>query len=271
MNTTTISRTAANAAVLPVQQNPVRSGRGLAWLKAAITVLGGKVILPDQAPRIWIRTNDVLRTRPVCIIEDNEFSLVATFSDNDEKKMLFSVSTRGTDELTRFLLNYYKPDLKKVEMKYLNIINATFIMAHGALDASDYEKIASAQKLMFALRLGLYARKMPFVGDTLEGAYYDLKYPFNNGIIVQRPPYAPEGDERIHFCAEPYIPFINTSNGNLNVSGGPWFAADKSCFEYLGIDERLFQVFGHEGPCADGAICFPCVTTRWRLTENAGI
>ena len=260
--------------VFPKESLPVpgkSADRGLSYLKAVVEVLGCKVEVGSDAPRICEKNKDGhWRLRPLRSIENACLGFTVVWDDTGEKDMLFSSPAREVSLLTDWILKRYNPDPNKVEYEYLQVINARFIYEHGPLNDEDINKIIEFQKLMATMRLGAQARLTPFPGDTLQGAYYDGKFPFNNGLIVQRPAYAEENDNKIHFCAGPYIPFI-TEKGHMDCSGGPWFSADKRHFTYAGEGERLFQFFGHDGPCANGAVTFPARSNNWHLSADAGI
>ncbi len=260
--------------VFPQESLPVAgktADRGLSYLKAVIETLGCKIDLTNNAPGICVKgTDGSWQVRPLKSIENNFLGFKVVYADNGEKDTIFSSPAREINLLTDWIIRNYNPDPQKIEFEYLQILNAGFIMEHGDLDEKDYEKIFKAQVTMAMLRTQPSAHTTLYPGDTLRGAYYDGKFPFTRGLVVQRPQWAEKNDTKIHFCAEPYIPFI-CKNGGMDCSGGPWFSAEKKHFSFLGEGERLFQVFGHAGVCGNGAIEFPCRSNTWQLDPAAGI
>jgi len=248
------------------------NNRGVTYLKAVLEVLGKPVELPDNAPRLCIKEKDTYRLRPIRNIADAFWGFDVVFADTGKSDKVYTFNMHGKEVsmLTEFILGMYNPDLQRIEYEYLKIINASFIMEHGDLNEKDFEKIFNAQKLMATLRLGANAHRVMFPGDTLQGAYYNGKHPFTNGVILSKPTWATEEDRRIHFCAEPYIPYI-TESGKLDTSGGPFFSIEQEHFSFIGEEERLFWCFGHDGACGNGGIHFPCRSNRWALDDKPGI
>ena len=149
-------------------------------------------------------------------------------------------------------------------------VNRSFIAQHGELNALDLSVIRSHQEtLAYAER----QEDVPMVGDIIEGAYYDGAHPFKHGCVVT-PCGWEENDGKVHFCAEPYTPWLSSANDGtpiVNPSGGPFFSVAKEHFELIGEEARLFCDWGHAGPCASGSINFPVTVRRWRLKESARI
>lgn len=250
---------------------PVQS-RGSGYLKAILETFDKEIELCDSAPRLCIENNKQYTLRAIKTIRNAFMGFEVLFAGENKTQTVYSwqLPDREVNMLTEHILSYFNPDPAKVEYQYLRIINSRFIMEHGELGESDFEKIFAAQKLMATLRLGAQAHQHVFPGDTLQGAYYGGEHPFTNGVILSRPTWAEEGDTKIHFCANPYVPYI-CSNGSLDTSGGPFFSAEKEHFTFLGEEERLFWCFGHDGACGNGGIYFPCRSNRWQLGEGAGI
>lgn len=245
-------------------------GRGLPYLRSVLEIVGRGVALREGEVYIQRTVRGEQIRRAVSAIKVEILGFKVRFADSRDEEMVFTATPQEEEALIRAVLRQCAPDPEKVEYQYLHTINASFIMEHGDLDESDFEKIFNAQKLMATLRLGAQAHNTPFPGDTLQGAYYNGSHPFTHGIILSRPRWAAEGDTRIHFCAQPYVPYL-CSDGALDTSGGPFFAAQKKHFSFLGEEERLFWCFGHDGACSNGGIHFPCRSNRWQLSEDAGI
>lgn len=248
------------------------STRGITYLKAVLATLGGKVDLPPDAPAFTVKRRDGVERIRIKSIADAFMGFDVERADTGEKERLFTF-TMNAQESARFtedIVRRMGPDPVKVEYEYLRLINAAFVMQHGELDASDFEKIFNAQRLAMTARSTPAAHRTVFTGDTVQGAYYGGKHPFGAGIIVQKPTWAAEDDTNIHFCAEPFEPYM-AANGNLDPSGGPWFSAGRNHFTFVGEEERLFWCFGHAGMCAGGGIHFPCRSNRWALDSASGI
>lgn len=247
-------------------------GRGTAYLRAIADAIGQTIELTDSAPRLCIKQANTVTLRPVKAIRPTYMGFDILFADTGKQERIFSwqLPEREVNILNEHIMEHFHPDPAKIELEYLKLINASFIMEHGELDESDFEKIFNAQKLMATLRLGAQAHSTPFPGDTLQGSYYHGSHPFTNGIILSRPRWAAEGDTRIHFCAQPYVPYL-CRDGALDTSGGPFFAAEREYLTFLGEEERLFWCFGHDGACGNGGIHFPCRTNRWLLSEKTNI
>lgn len=245
-------------------ENPVRT-RGLGYLKAALEVLGQPAGIDEGAVTLIRNVKGVRMPRAVVSVENNVIGFKVRFADSGEQELVFSMKPEEEQALTRAVVGRYNPDPEKLEFEYLQVINAAFIMEHGQLDESDYEKIFASQALMAMLRNTPDAHGKIFQGDTLQGSYYNGAHPFRNGVIIPRPMWAEEGDRRIHFCAKPYVPYL-LKDGRLDTSGGPFFCAGKERFSFVGEEERLFWCFGHDGACAHGGIYFPCRSNRWELS-----
>lgn len=241
--------------------------RGLGYLKAALEVLGQPAALEEGAVTLMRNVKGIQMPRTVLSVENNLIGFKVRFADTGDEELVFSMKPEEEQTLTAAIVGRYNPDPEKVEFEYLQVANASFIMEHGELDESDYEKIFAAQSLMAMLRSTPGAHEKIYNGDTLQGAYYNGAKPFSNGVIIPRPMWAEEGDRRIHFCAEPYVPYM-LKDGRIDTSGGPFFCAEREHFTFVGEEERLFWCFGHDGACANGGIHFPCRSNRWQLADN---
>lgn len=255
--------------VFPKECVPDRymTGRGVGYLKASIKVLGGSATLDAGAVTLMRNVKGIKVPREVVAVDDIIIGFRVRYADGGDEELIFSMTPEESKALNAAVLNRYNPDPEKVEFEYLQVTNASFIMEHGELDESDYEKIFAAQSLMALLRSTPDAHKKIFNGDTVQGAYYDGAHPFTDGVIIPKPMWAEEGDRRIHFCAQPYIPYL-LKDGRLDTSGGPFFCAEREHFTFIGEEERLFWCFGHDGACANGGIHFPCRSNRWQLADN---
>lgn len=153
----------------------------------------------------------------------------------------------------------------------LRSINQRFIHAHGDLNETDFTKMASVKEAIENARKG---KCVPLPGDSVEGAYYDGKHPFKRGMLDT--PYPWYDPDEISLCASPYSPFVFLTEGrpegySFSMSGGPFFKMKASDLEYVGKDTREFTVWGHNGPCTDGCVCFTAEVNRWKLKEGTAI
>lgn len=185
--------------------------------------------------------------------------------DDEEKEKVFSHLTSAFG-LPSFI---GEEGLSYEEAMHLYRINESFIREHGTLTNSDLALIRSRQQAMQAA-LNDAPTNTPVPGDIIEGEYYDGKFRFESGVIVNTPSWG----TGIHFCARPYTPWLyvdSESKPHINTSGGPFFSCDKKHFKPAGETERLFCEFGHDGPCGNGAIYFPVKVRCWKLKASAGI
>lgn len=147
--------------------------------------------------------------------------------------------------------------------------NLSFIREHGDLDSGDFEKMAKVKDVLEKVRMT--GNPVPLPGDTVEGAYYDGKFPFSKGMLDT--PYNWYGEDELSLCAQPYSPFTSLTDKrkegySFSMSGGPFFRLRKSDVEYVNTDIRLFTIWGHSGPCRNGAIRFPVTVNRWRVKDG---
>jgi hypothetical protein len=153
----------------------------------------------------------------------------------------------------------------------IRCMNQRFIGRHGDLSEEDFKKMEYVRKVIEAARTDEPA---PLPGDTVEGAYYGGKCPFRKGMLdTPHPWYGPGG---VDLCAGPYSPFVSLTEQcpegyAFSMSGGPFFKIATDDLEYLGKDRRVFTVWGHNGPCADGSIVFEAEVNRWKLKEGTDI
>lgn len=139
-------------------------------------------------------------------------------------------------------------------------INSRFLSSHVLKD-EDFEMI---ETYISAISRNHERCKTPQVGDIVEGAYYDGRFPYSNGVIEKV-----YEDGHIDICYQPYIPFIWIAEDGflaMSVSGGP-FGVHK--MEELVLvnenDEGVFCDWGNCGPCKDGAVDFIAPVRRWRI------
>jgi hypothetical protein len=184
-----------------------------------------------------------------------------------------------TDEEKETVLNYAEKNLDypsdpegTVEKRLaIRLMNARFIGQHGDLRESDYALMAETRTAIESAREGAIK---PLPGDTVEGAYYDGAQPFKKGMLDT--PYHWYEPDEISLCAQPYSPFVTLTDKRpegyaFSMSGGPFFKLKTEDLEHIGKDTRVFTVWGHEGPCANGAIVFEAEVNRWRLKPSCDI
>ena len=151
---------------------------------------------------------------------------------------------------------------EKLEERYaLRRLNLGFINEHGDLDESDFAEINKISDIVGKTRRFPDNNIRPTAGDLVEGAYYNGKYPFKQGLITSE--RTGRDNELLCVCAEPNIPFVHESGYHpdgysLSVSGGPFFNFKEQELEYIGTGgSRFMHVWGHYGPCRNGAVKFP--------------
>ena len=71
-------------------------------------------------------------------------------------------------------------------------------------------------------------------------------------------------------CEQPMIPFVflsdNKRAGQFSTGGGAWCTIPNN-LKRIGKRVKIFKVFGHNGPCAGGAITFEAVVNVWEYKE----
>lgn len=190
------------------------------------------------------------------------------------------LSDQEKDALRSFLLREAAPaladDAERLAERYtLRRLNLGFIRRHGDLREEDFAKMDEVRRLVGKARTFTGGAPQPVPGDTVHGTYYNGKQPFQEGMLDTPYPWHRE-EGTLLLCAHPYSPFTHPSGStpegySLSTSGGPFFTVRKEHLEYEGETERLFTVWGHAGPCADGALRFPAKVSRWRLSPESGI
>lgn len=139
-------------------------------------------------------------------------------------------------------------------------INGRFLSSH-VLKETDFEM---AENRISVIRSNHETCHTPQGGDLVEGAYYDGKYPYINGIIERI-----NEDGSLSICYEPYIPFVYVRDDlsiALSVSGGPF--GNHKAEELVLVcedDEAMFCDWGNCGACKDGAVNFIAPVRRWRI------
>lgn len=139
-------------------------------------------------------------------------------------------------------------------------LNFAYDAQHGITEGD----IAKAIELTSMIELNHKIRRTPQVGDLVEGAYYDGKYPYRFGLIEKV-----HDDGTVSICYQPYVPFVyfdTMLDLHLSVSGGPFGHHKLSELELVEEeDRRTFCDWGMSGACANGAIHFKAPVRRWRI------
>lgn len=139
-------------------------------------------------------------------------------------------------------------------------INGRFLSSY-VLKETDFEM---AENYIAAIEHNHERCKTPQAGDVVEGAYYDGKFPYSNGIIEKI-----HEDGSLSICYQPYIPFIWLKKDGfigMSVSGGPF--GNHKAEELVLVeenDEAMFCDWGNCGACKDGAVNFIAPVRRWRI------
>ena len=190
-----------------------------------------------------------------------------TLDQNEERMKIFQFILANHDfpEQDKCLFPLKREELE--DRVFTREKNIGFISLYGDLDQSDWNKIELFRKLLAERRTECCDTPEPLPGDIVEGAYYNGKFPFKNGVIESAKGF----QKPLSVCAKPYVPFISLGSHdkiNVSTSGGPFFGFSNEDLEYVGEDERLFCDWGHSGPCANGAIDFKAKVNRWRINSK---
>lgn len=140
----------------------------------------------------------------------------------------------------------------------LTPLNQGFISAHYRLTDSDVDL---ANKLVDLIEQTRNPDR-PMPGDiveftTVHGDFYPnahVENAYENGLYI---------------CEQPYIPFVSDAGGkpSFSTSGGAWCEIPRN-LKRIGTRPKLFNEFGHLGPCANGAIEFCAEVNVWAYTES---
>ncbi|MFY0520592.1 DUF4121 family protein [Lysinibacillus sp. UGB7] len=76
-------------------------------------------------------------------------------------------------------------------------------------------------------------------------------------------------NDSVYICEKPYVPFVEAvQNGEkikTSTSGGAWFYIPQE-IRFVGMAKKAFKAWGHNGPCANGAIQFDAEVSVWEYT-----
>ena len=188
-----------------------------------------------------------------------------TLDQNEERMAIFQFILANHDfpEQDKCLFPLKREELE--DRVFTRERNIGFINLYGDLNQRDWDMIKMYREKIATERMKHSG--VPLPGDIVEGAYYNGKFPFKNGVIESAKGF----QKPLSVCAKPYVPFISlVSRDKINVSasGGPFFGFSNEDLEYVGEDERLFCDWGHSGPCANGAIDFKAKVNRWRISSK---
>lgn len=77
--------------------------------------------------------------------------------------------------------------------------------------------------------------------------------------------------DQLYICEKPYVPFIeanqHTNKIKTSTSGGAWFFIPSN-IRYVGTARKSFKTWGHNGPCANGAVQFTAEVSVWEYTKG---
>lgn len=130
----------------------------------------------------------------------------------------------------------------------------------------DYEHRMTEQDVdaVNALRAHIEStRSFATVGDRI--AYTDRYGNFyKDALLASR---EVDGGDRV--CLVPFVPFTRAVRDGVqcHAGGGPWVTLVGG--EIFGTGPRMgeFQIWGHDGPCGNGAIRFEAEVQGWRYNE----
>lgn len=143
-----------------------------------------------------------------------------------------------------------------VTINELKVFNESYDMQYG-LNKVDEVKIQTIIPLIENSR-----GTEPKVGDivqftNLHGEYYAFAH--IDSVCM----------DQLYICEKPYVPFIeintHTNKIKASTSGGAWYFIPKNIC-YVGSAKKLFKTWGHNGPCANGAVHFNAEVSVWEYT-----
>lgn len=148
--------------------------------------------------------------------------------------------------------------MKKYTIETLKDWNWTYHAKYG-ITADDVERVNQLVALIESTR----SKEMPIVGDMVQ---YTSKW----GDFYEHAHIEVVNDEKLYICEQPYVPFVEKVQENsgiiTNTSGGAWTNIPKN-IQYVGTADKFFKVWGHCGPCVDGAIVFEAKVSLWRYSD----
>lgn len=187
--------------------------------------------------------------------------------DEDDRKKVFAFLIETYSYPERALLNV---DALRDRLR-IRIDSVSFISAHGDLNESDFVAIGAMRDAIARLRDEVSSHPVPIPGDLIEGPAFDGDEAFRFGVLVsERISERNPSDGTMLLNKIPYTPWATTLPGGglaVHAGGGPFNHIRLEDLEFVGSDERRFAIWGHEGPCAAGAIFFTAKVNRWRMKD----
>lgn len=141
----------------------------------------------------------------------------------------------------------------------LSVINRRFLSSH--LNITDYD-VDMANKNVGAIERSR-SKLSPMPGDIVRYTNKYSKY-FHHAHVES------VCNGEAYICEEPYIPFVSCGDTGVRcvTSGGSWVCIKTEKMHLIGRDKKLFNDWGHNGPCADGAICFEAYVNVWEFISD---
>ena len=150
----------------------------------------------------------------------------------------------------------------KYTKETLTAINSRFCYAHyKGITNSDLAMANDYVRLIESTR----SSKIPKAGDIIR---YTNKY----GDYYEHAHIELVRDGEVNICEQPYVPFIGKNKNEdgilCNTSGGAWTNIPVEKLTFVGMEEKTFHDWGHNGACADGTVQFKAYVSVWEYNEN---
>jgi len=149
--------------------------------------------------------------------------------------------------------------MEKYTLQSLKEINVSYDFKHSVTQ-SDVDKVNKMVEMIEKSR----NKESVQVGDIVE---FTNKY----GDYYRHAHVESNKDMKLYICEKPYVPFIevrrDTDTLYTSTSGGAWRYIPEN-LQYVGTKEKAFVVWGHRGPCGNGAVTFFANVNVWEYTEG---
>lgn len=147
--------------------------------------------------------------------------------------------------------------MKKYTVESLKEINEVYDRQHGVTEI-DVDRVNQAIEIIENSR-----KKTPQVGDVVEYTnQYGDYYAHAHIETVEK---------ELYICERAYEPFVffNPEDKTFctSTSGGTWAHIPKK-LKLVGVKEKAFVGWGHNGACGNGAVRFYAQVNVWEYTEG---
>lgn len=139
----------------------------------------------------------------------------------------------------------------------LKTINPSYDHQH-TLTISDLEKVNDYILHIESSR----SKSTPGTGDIVQYTNRYGEYRANAHIETLK-------EEGLYINEKPYTPFASIKGSKFvaSASGGPYHFIPTS-LKYVGKQKKPFVLWGHNGPCGNGAVTFLAEVSVWEYTEG---